>query len=370
MTDRTFGMLSAVALLLAGCAPLQSDPSASVKERSYEMSDFASVPKFDAHVHANVAESGLMDAARASGFGVLSINVDYPAFPAVAEQFRVAKLLRGRDPVRFQFAGTFSMAKWGTPAWAPAMRAQIGEAAQAGAVAVKIWKNVGMVERDAAGKLVGIDDPGFDPLAKELEARRLPLIVHHGEPHNCWLPLDQMTTDNDRDYFRAHPEYHMFLHPEMPSYQSLMAARDRFVARHPGLKIDGAHLASLEWSVDEMIKFLDAHPNAVIDTAARMSQLQYQSLADRDKVRAFFIRYADRILYATDLTENPGISPAEMAGQAEAVWKSDWRYLATGESQPIAALKRDVPGLDLPRPVIDRIYWRNAHRFFALNAGR
>ncbi|AQR75054.1 amidohydrolase family protein [Sphingomonas sp. LM7] len=356
-------------VLLAGCAstvPTERAAAPAASEASYGMADYATVPKFDAHVHANVAKGGLLDAARQANFEMLSINVDYPAFPPVADQFRVAKQLRQDDPVRFHFAGTFSMQGWGTPAWAPAMTADIDRAKAAGAVAIKIWKNVGMVERDAAGKLVGIDDPALDPLARHLEARGLPLIIHHGEPHNCWLPLDQMTTDNDRDYFRAHPEYHMYLHPEMPSYQSLMAARDRFVARHPGLKTDGAHLASLEWSIDAMAAYLDAHPAAVIDTAARMSQLQVQSLADREKVRGFFIRYADRILYATDLTENPDISAADMRTQADAVWKSDWRYLATDEIQPIAAIKRDVRGLALPKSVIQRLYWANARRFFAL----
>lgn len=363
------GMVATM-IALGGCAGgEQRAGTASLAggETSYTMADYAAVRKFDAHVHANVAASGLMTAAQQANFQLLSINVDYPAFPAVPEQFRVARELRKQDAVRFHFAGTFSMRGWGTSAWAPSMRADIDQARAAGAVAVKIWKNVGMVERDATGKLVGIDDPGFDALARHLTARGLPLIIHHGEPHNCWLPLDQMTTDNDREYFRAHPEYHMFLHPEMPSYQSLMAARDRFVARHPALKTDGAHLGSLEWSIDEMTKYLDAHPSAVLDTAARMSQLQVQSVADYEKVRAFFIRYADRILYATDLTENPGIAPADMAAQADAVWKSDWRYLATAETQPIAAIKRDVKGLNLPRSVIDRIYWNNARRFFALN---
>jgi hypothetical protein len=64
-------------------------------------------------------------------------------------------------------------------------------------------------------------------------------------------------------------------------------------------------MASLEWSVDELAKFLDAYPNATVDLAARMTQVQYQSKSDREKVRSFFIRYQDRLLYGTDLTENP-----------------------------------------------------------------
>ena len=170
---------------------------------------------------------------------------------------------------------------------------------------MKVWKNIGMVERDARGRLIMLDDRRFDGVMRHLEATGLPLIAHQAEPKNCWLPLEAMTTENDRSYFRDHPEYHMYLHPEQPSYASLIAARDRFVARHPKLSFVGAHLASLEWSVDELARFLDTYPNATADLAARMTQVQYQSQSDAGKVRRFFIKYQDRLLYGSDLTENP-----------------------------------------------------------------
>jgi predicted TIM-barrel fold metal-dependent hydrolase len=185
-----------------------------------------------------------------------------------------------------------------------------------------------------------------------------------------------MTTENDRSYFREHPEYHMYLHPEMPTYETLMAARDRFVDRHPRLSFVGAHMASLEWSVDVLAAFLDAHPGASVDLAARMTQVQYQSAKDRDKVREFFIRYQDRLLYGTDLTEspvtaadraqNPPVERGRFQQEADGFWRSDWRYLATAVSQHIDAIDADVVGLALPAAVIDKLYDRNARRVFAL----
>src|SRR5262249_30595921 len=139
-----------------------------------------------------------------------------------------------------------------------------------GAVAVKVWKNIGMDLRDANQRLVMIDDAKFDPVFAFIAGRGKPLIGHQGEPRNCWLPLEQMTVNNDREYFREHPQYHMFLHPEMPSYEQQIQARDRMLARHPAMKFVGAHLASLEWSVDELARFLDSHPDATVDLAARM----------------------------------------------------------------------------------------------------
>jgi predicted TIM-barrel fold metal-dependent hydrolase len=83
-------------------------------------------------------------------------------------------------------------------------------------------------------------------------------------------------------------------------------------------------------------------------------------------VRRFFVKYQDRLLYGTDLTQNSDAKPAEFKLEAHDVWTRDWRYLATGESQRVEIIKADVPGLALPREVIDKIYYGNAKRAFAL----
>ena len=80
-------------------------------------------------------------------------------------------------------------------------------------------------------------------------------LMGHLEPRNCWLPLEEMTVKNDRRYFQNNPQYHMYLHPEMPSYEEQLAARDRMLGKHPNLPFLGAHFGSLEWSVDALARF-------------------------------------------------------------------------------------------------------------------
>lgn len=364
------GVILAVAVAVVGVARA---------ETPYTAADFTRVRKFDSHVHVNTAGGVFLRIAAQDGFEILSINVDYPDFPPLARQADIAHKLLKADPEHFHFATTFSMKGFGGKNWTADTIRHIDAEVQRGALAVKVWKNIGMVEKDAQGHFIMLDDPGFDGVMKHLAERGIPLIAHQAEPKNCWLPLDAMTTDNDRSYFRDHPEYYMYLHPEMPSYETLMAARDRFVARHPKLKFVGAHLASLEWSVDRIAQFLDAYPNATVDLAARMTQVQYQSKSDYDKVRRFFIKYQDRILYGTDLTEdppsaseraqNPPTNMAQFAKEADGFWRSDWIYLATADRQRIDAIKAVVRGLALPRSVIDKIYYANARREFGLSAG-
>lgn len=375
-------LLSLTTLLLQSCSDVVSKDESSLKtspdassEIYYTDEDFGSVRKIDAHVHANVQSSIFLEAARSSNFEILSINVDYPDFPPIDLQADIAQNMHAQDPQRFHFAATFSMNEFGDENWTNGVNRRIDDAVTLGASAVKVWKNIGMVDRDAAGERIFLNDERFDGVMTHLVQNDIPLIAHQGEPKNCWLPLDEMTTNNDRLYFSSHPEYYMHLHPEEPRYEELMSIRDEVVGRHPDLSVIGAHLASLEWSVDEIAKFLDAYPNATVDMAARMSEIQNQANQDHDRVRNFFIKYQDRILYGSDLTHNP--QTAEMreqnppvaddfAAQAESVWRADWQFLVTDKSQFVYALQADSKGLKLPRNVVDKIYYDNAARIFNL----
>lgn len=157
----------------------------------------------------------------------------------------------------------------------------------------------------------------------------------------------------------------MFLHPEAPSYDDQINARDNLLKLHPGLDFTGAHFASLEWSIDEIAKRLDAFPNMKIDMSARVAHLQYQSIADWKHVRDFVIKYQDRILYGTDITVNPSESdPDSRMKSILDRWVSNWIYFATDSTVTIKNINGEVKGLNLPKTVIDKIYNSNADKFF------
>ncbi|GAB4362920.1 MAG: hypothetical protein Kow0042_00340 [Calditrichia bacterium] len=340
-------------LLLLGCA-----------EQHYRMADFAAVEKIDAHVHVNSPDPAFLDQAIEDNFKLLSINVDYPDFPPLEKQLEIAVKHLNDHPDRFAFASSFRMQGWDEPGWAERTIRHLDSTFAAGAVAVKVWKNIGMDFRDKEGRLVMIDNPRFQPLFDHLRQRNIPLIGHQGEPKNCWLPLEEMTVNNDREYFRNHPQYHMYLHPEFPSYEEQMAARDRMLENNRELAFMGAHLASLEWSVERIARFLDRFPRAVVDMAARMGQVQYQSSREREKVRRFFIQYQDRILYATDLTQEPEANPEEFRQSVHKKWLEDWKYLTSDSLMTVPELDTTFTGLALPKKVIEKIYYLNARRFF------
>ncbi len=182
--------------------------------------------------------------------------------------------------------------------------------------------------------------------------------------------LETMTVNNDRGYFKRNPQYHMYLHPEMPSYEEQIAARDRMLDKHKSLPFLAAHLASLEWSVDELAKFLDRFPNAMAGTAARLGQLQYQSQRDRDKVIAFVKKYQDRLLYGSDSGIGPQSSIPDRYQSVRERWLRDWKYFTSDEFMKVSELDQLVQGLALPKDVVVKIYRTNARRLFPKSWGQ
>jgi len=339
-------------------------PDAQPATRYYLLGDFARVEKIDAHVHVYGVANRFMAQAIADRFRILDINVDDADYPPILEQRREAVALRARYPGRVAFVTTFSVEEFLSPGWSAAALRDIDTAIAQGAVGVKIWKNIGMALRDADGRYVMPDDGRLEPIIAHLERQRIVLLGHQAEPLNCWLPPEKMTVRSDREYFSEHPQYYMYRHPEMPTQETILAARDRMLRAHPALRFDAVHLASLEWNVERVADFLDRFPEARVDLAARLVHLEYQAASEPQKVRRFLIRYQDRILYGSDAAYGPDDTDAAAVTSLHRDWLEDWRFLATAELMHSQDFAPAFHGLHLPREVIDKIYRRNAQALF------
>lgn len=342
--------LFVAALLLAGCGQ---------RDELYTVADFASVPKFDTHIHLNTADSAFIAQSREDNFRFLDIVDDRPFGITMADQEFIARQQVKAFPGRVYYATTFSTSKWGSDTWEEEAIQHLDEAFANGATAVKIWKNIGMALRDPDSTFVMVDDPRFDKILTHLEEKNITVVAHLGEPKDCWLPLDQMTIRGNQQYFKQHPEYHMFLHPEYPSYEDQIRARDHMLEKHPKLRFIGAHLGSLEWSLDELAARLDRYPNMCVDLA-RMANIQYHAMKDREKTRNFFIKYQDRLVYATDRAVNPTHDPEKLRSDVHDARLRDWTFFTTDESMTSDGFDGEFRGLALPRAVIDKIYLKNA----------
>lgn len=343
-----------------------SELSENPNETSYyTLADYGYIPKADVHVHIRTDRNTFAEQAKKDDFKLVNIVVDGAgSWEAIEEQFEYAILQQNAHPEQYKVITSFSVEGFHKPGWKQKALTWIDRCFDRGAIGIKVWKNIGMVLKDTDDSNVMLDDQRFDDIFAHLEQTEKVVVGHLGEPLNCWLPLEEMTTNNDRSYFEEHPQYHMHLHPELPSYEDQMLARNNRLDKHPSLQFVGAHMASIEWSVDSLAAWFDRYPEATVDLAARMGQVFWQTQQDHEKVRNFFINYQDRLLYATDMGDNGTSTPENLIKRMEETWLRDWQYFVTGEEMESHLVNGPFQGIKLPKSVVDKIYFQNAQRVF------
>jgi predicted TIM-barrel fold metal-dependent hydrolase len=231
----------------------------------------------------------------------------------------------------------------------------------AGAVAVKIWKNIGMDLKDRNGHYILPDNPVFEPIYQDIERHNRTLISHVADPDEAWLPPNPKGVDYS--YYQENPIWYMYGKAGAPTKQQILDARDHILAQNPKLRMVGAHLGSMEDDLPLLAKHLDEYPNFAVDTAARVPHLV---VMPSQKVRAFLLKYQDRIVYGTDLEFLKNEDPKDALKEWQEQYAMDWRYFATTDTFDYFGQR--VHGLGLPRTVLRKLYHDNAMRWFPLLA--
>jgi predicted TIM-barrel fold metal-dependent hydrolase len=317
--------------------------------------DLAAIEPIDTHLHAYTAPPALLalfTRLHLRALNILLIDSRDPLIKGFEPQWTDALAVRRATAGRAAVCTTIDPYGFEAADFVRTTTARLDHDFDAGAVAVKLYKVVGMHVKTRAGKYVLPDDPAFAPVFEHIAARGRTVVAHVAEPDSCWKPLDPASPDYS--YYKAHPEEHAYQHPEWPSKESILAARDRMLAAHPTLKVVGAHLGSMEVDVDQIAARFDRYPNFAVDTAARIPYLMRQS---PDKVRAFLIKYQDRVVYGTDL----GIAPNDADGAVKewvSTYERDWKYFSTGDVVQYEG--GSTQGLQLPASVLRKLYHGNA----------
>jgi predicted TIM-barrel fold metal-dependent hydrolase len=339
------------ALLLGQIAAREAMPSPGDRPGSIPAS-----PRIDAHTHVFGSKPAFYELLKRLNMYLLTICVvdkHKRGREDVMQEHAIAQEVSRDSRGRVAWCSTFDPEGFELPGFADRAIAALDQTFRDGAIATKIYKSIGMELKSRMGNYVLPDDPVFDPIFSALEDRNKTLYAHLAEPDAAWLPLDPSSPHYS--YYKANPDWHMFLHPERPSKKAILAARDRVLKRHPKLRVVGCHLGSMERDVDDIAQRFDLYSNFVIDTASRVPDLMLQP---RSKVRSFLIKYQDRVLYGTDL----GLAPEEITADAVIRWEAeyarDWKFLATGEIVPYEGGR--AQGLNLPGPVLRKLYYENA----------
>jgi hypothetical protein len=330
--------------------------------------DIASIEKIDVHAHIFEDLPPLMDFMRANNIRALNVcNNGTDGHLDVMHRVGLEVVQKHRDILWLTV--TFDLLRRNEPTYVREVTGHLDAMFQQGAVGVKVWKEIGMEIKGPDGKFILPDDPLFDPIYAHIARRGKVLHTHLAEPIEAWLPLDPQSVSYN--YYKGNPEWHLYNKPGYPSHAAIIAARDNILRKHPNLTMVGAHLGSLEHDLDALAERFERYPNFNIECAARIRHLARHP---RDRVRQFFIKYQDRILYGVDMSWKPFRSgpPRDAMRQAYILrrqqrYQADFAYFAG--SGPMQYEGTTVEALALPRDVLEKFYSGNARRLYRLGPG-
>ncbi len=348
-----------IALSTTAQAPTSASAPAKPADDEPALRAFAAIHPIDVHVHVFKTDSAFQKMLERLNLKLLNILVmddTNPNRKQLQPQIDEALALVRSSGGHVALCTTFDPYKFDSASFSADAIKQLDRDFAQGAVAVKVWKNIGMEIKDKNGQYVMADDPKFEPIYKDIASHGKTLMTHQAEPDVAWGPPD--AADPSWSYYQENPQWYVANRPGFPSKQMILDARDRVLANNPKLRMVGVHLGSMERDLDNIASHLDKYPNFAIDTAARM---EYLMLMPPEKVSAFLIKYQDRVLYGTDLDLHPDANVADALTEWQSTYARDWKFLATSETLTVEG--KQVRGLNLPQPVLQKIFRTNAIRW-------
>ncbi len=184
------------------------------------------------------------------------------------------------------------------------------------------------------------DDSRLDLFWKKCGELGLPVNLHIADHPSCWKPLgpnQERTPD-----FQGFNLYGL----DVPSYDDLLAARDRLLAKHRNTLFIACHLSNQGNDLESLGKALGRFPNLYVDISARDYELGRQPRT----AQRFLTRYKNRVMFGTDM------------GMDKKMYQSWWRLLETDDEFIPGRLWWRYYGLELPSPVLQALYQENARR--------
>jgi predicted TIM-barrel fold metal-dependent hydrolase len=341
---------------------VNSQASVSHPFSEEELKQFRALEPIDTHTHAYVDKPEFQSLLKKLNLRILDIilvddqeNID--EWSNLSQERKDTWGIVDASKGSVFFCTTFDPFKVNEQNFQENARLQINQDFDRGAVALKIWKNIGEEIKNKDGKYILPDDPMFNAIYDDIAAHNKTLIAHVADPTTVFEAPNPAAPDYT-GYMNS-TGFYMYRKPDAPSKQEILRARDHVLEQHPNLRVVGAHLGSMEADFGQLADHLDRYPNFAVDIAARMDYLVIQP---RGFLIPFITKYQNRLIYATDLEIFPGKNDVEGLKSWENSYAIDWRFLATKEW--LIYRGHIVQGLGLPEPILRKIYHENALKWF------
>lgn len=247
-------------------------------------------------------------------------------------------------PNRFALFLNIDFEKLDDEGWPGETLAMMDEAVKQGVKGLKVYKTLGLSEKDNSGKRIAVDDPRLDPIWAKCGELGIPVLIHSGEPNSFWNPKDKY---NER-WLELKQEPGRYRAPDkFPTFEEIMAEQHRMFRKHPGTKFINAHLGWFGNDLERLGQLMDEMPNMYTELGAVLAELGRQPRF----ARAWMIRYQDRVLMGKDTYKMEE-------------YYTYFRVLETDDEYFDYYRKRHAHwkmyGLALPDSVLRKVYYGNA----------
>jgi uncharacterized protein len=208
----------------------------------------------------------------------------------------------------------------------------------------KCARGVGEIVDKGSGFPRGLhpDDSRLDAFWEKCAELKMPVSLHVADHPSCWTPLDV--------YQERTPDYQHFNQygKNVPSYDEMINIRNRTLEKHPQTIFISCHLGNQGHDLEKLSLALDKYPNLYLDTSARDYEMGRTPRASSK----FLAKYQNRIVFGTD------------QDREKSMYQIHWRLYETADEYIVGRVGWRYYGLELPDPVLESIYRKNAKRIF------
>ena len=125
----------------------------------------------------------------------------------------------------------------------------IRNAVRDGAMGLKIYKTLGLDDKDKYGNRIKINDPRLKPIWEICGQLKIPVLIHSGDPESFWKPKDKL---NER-WLELKQKPGRYRDPNKnPSFEEVIKEQHEMFKNNPKTTFINAHLGWLGNDLDRL----------------------------------------------------------------------------------------------------------------------
>ncbi|MCG8307384.1 MAG: amidohydrolase family protein [Cytophagales bacterium] len=297
-------------------------------------------------IHSHQFQMGVQDlSVLIADMDTMNMGIMINLSGGSGERLKAAiKNVRENYPNRFGVFANVDFSGVGRESWGEKAAYQLEEDVKNGALGLKVYKSLGLRNKDVDGNRLAIDDPRLAPVWEKCGALGIPVLIHAADPKSFW---DPMNSNNERWLELKTRPGRKRSDTDPAPWQQIIDEQHNMFKNHPKTIFINAHMGWYANDLKKLGELIEEIPNMYVEIAAVIAELGRQPRHARD----FFIKYQDRILFGKDSWR-----PEEFPTYFRVLETADEYFPYHKKYHAFWAMY----GLALPDEVLKKVYYKNA----------